>query len=240
MNTCISPEEIEAWELEAYLHGEAPARVVQHVARCSICHAKVTELRGLSQRLQRALARVDCPSAETLMQHRWRRLPRPRAREMDAHLAICVTCRAESATFAGPEPGPTQQMRTMVRQGLSVLTAIFQPSLSPVPILRGAESPSAIYRVSENDWEIILTHATGSRGYILTGQLLGTEPEELAGGQAGILAGAQLMLKTDLDPTGWFALQPLPAGRYTLWIDVGSVHIRVPEVVVGPHDPAPA
>ena len=55
MNTCISPEEIEAWELEAYLHGEAPARVVQHVARCSICHAKVTELRGLSQRLQRSL-----------------------------------------------------------------------------------------------------------------------------------------------------------------------------------------
>jgi hypothetical protein len=109
MNTCISPEQIEAWELEAYLHGDAPARVVQHVTRCPGCSARANELRGFHQRLQGALARVDCPSVETLSQHRWRQLPLERARETDAHLASCVSCRTEYAAFAGPEPGPAQQ-----------------------------------------------------------------------------------------------------------------------------------
>jgi len=239
MNTCISPEEIESWELEAYLHGDAPARVIQHVARCPACSARVSDQKGFHQRLQRALARIDCPSTEVLLQHRWRQLPMGRARAIDTHLVSCAACRAEYAAFAGPEPGPVQQMLVAASQWLSVLTAIFQPPLAPAPILRGAESPPAIYRVPEKDWEIMLTHATGSRGHVLTGQLLGAGPEELVGAQAGILADDRLLLTADLDSTGWFALQPLPAGRYTLWLDVGVLHIRAPEVIVGPQGSAP-
>lgn len=234
MNTCISPEEIEGWELEAYLHGDAPARVIQHVARCSACRARVNDQQGFHRRLQRALARADCPAADTLLQRRWGQLPLGRARVIDAHLASCAACRAEYAAFSGPEPGPVQQMLAAAGQRLSVLTAIFQPALAPAPVLRGAESPPAIYRVPERDWEIMLTYATGSRGHVLTGQLLGAGPEELTGAEAGILADDRLLLTTALDSTGWFALQPLPAGRYTLWLDVGALHIRAPEVVVGP------
>jgi len=118
MNTCISPTEIEAWELEAYLHGDAPARVVQHVARCPACQATVAEQREFSQRLQRVLSRADCPSAEMLMQHRWRQLPPSRATAIDAHLSRCSACRSEYAAYAGPEPSPAQQLVAAVRQGL--------------------------------------------------------------------------------------------------------------------------
>lgn len=120
MNTCIAPEEIEAWELEAYLYGDAPARVVQHVARCPACQATLAEQHDFSQRLQHVLTRADCPSAETLMQHRWRQLPPGRAKELDTHLALCSACRSEYAAFAGPEPepGPAQQLITTIRQGL--------------------------------------------------------------------------------------------------------------------------
>lgn len=239
MNTCTSNENIEAWELEAYLYGNAPVRVAAHVARCPACHARVAELRGFSQRLQRALVRVDCPSVDALMRHRWRQLPPDRARETDAHLASCTACQAEYATFTGPEPGPAQQLLSTVRHGWGLLTATLQLSLAPAPALRGPESPPTIYHVTETDWEIILTQATGSRGYILSGQLLGTDPEDLTGAQAGILAGDCLLLETAVDPTGWFALQPLPAGRYTLWLDVAATHIRAAEVVVGPEATAP-
>ncbi len=118
MNTCISPKDIEAWELEAYLHGDAPARVAQHVARCPACSATANELRDFHQRLQAVLARVDCPTTEMLLQHRWRQLPPGRAGEIDAHLARCSACRSEYAAYAGPEPGPAQQLVTVVRQGL--------------------------------------------------------------------------------------------------------------------------
>lgn len=234
MNTCISPEEIEAWELEAYLHGNASSKIVQHVARCPACSTRIDELRSFHHQLQRALARVDCPSAEALQQHRWRQLPQPTAREIDAHLKLCSACRAEYATFTGPEPGTAQQVLAAVRQRLSVLTAILQPSLAPAPVLRGADSPPTIYRVPETCWEIILTQTTGTRGHVLSGQLLGADPEEMAEAQAGILSDDKLLLETTLDQTGWFVLQPLPAGRYTLWLDVAATHIRAPEVTVGP------
>lgn len=239
MDTCTAPEEIEAWELEAYLHGHAPIRVAQHLARCPACSARADELRDAHQRLQRALARVDCPAPETLLLHRWRQLPPDRAHTMAAHLASCAACRTEYAAFVGPEPGPVQQLLAEVRQGWALLTATLQPALTPAPALRGAESPPAIYHVSETDWEIILTQTTGLRGYVLSGQLLGAEPEDLIGAQAGILADNRLLLETSVDPTGWFTLQPLPAGRYTLWIDVAATHIRAPEVMVGSKTSAP-
>jgi hypothetical protein len=239
MNTCISPEEIEAWELEAYLYGRAPARVVQHVARCPACSARVNELRDFHRRLQGALARVDCPPAEALLQHRWRQLPLDRTRKIDVHLANCAACRTEYAAFAGPEPGPVQQFLAGVRQRWGLLTATLQPSLTLAPARRGTETPPTIYRVPETDWEIVLTQTTGARGYVLSGQLLGADPEDLVEAQAGILADDELLLETTVDPTGWFALQPLPTGRYTLWIDVAAAHIRAPEVVVGPEPTAP-
>lgn len=234
MNTCISPEEIEDWELEAYLHGDAPARVIQHVARCPACSARVNDLQRFHQRLQRALARADCPPTETLLQHRWGQLPPLDARKIEAHLALCAACQAEYHTLLGPEPGPAQQFLAEVRRRWAVFTAVLQPPLAPAPALRGAESEPAIYRVPETDWEIVLTQATGAQGYILSGQLLGPEPEDLAAARAGIVADDRLLLETTVDPAGWFALQPLPAGRYALWIDVATAHIRAPEVVVGP------
>ncbi len=233
MRSCISPAEVEVWELEAYLHSDAPTRVVEHLERCPSCRAKVDELRDLHQRLQRALARADCPAAETLLQRRWNQLPPAQARSVDAHLAFCAACRADYASLLGSEPEAAPQVLAMVRQGLSLLMAVLQPP-TPLPALRGAETSPAIYRVPEKDWEIVLTHATGTRGYVLSGQLLGIASEELTGAQAGLLADDRLVLRTEVDRTGWFVLQPLPAGRYTLWLDVGTVHIRVPEVVVGP------
>jgi len=231
MKTCIAPAEVEAWELEAYLYGDAPAKVVDHITRCPACRAKAEELQDLHRRLQRALARADCPTTETLRQRRWNQLPQAQARSVDAHLAFCATCRAEYASLVGPEPGAAQQALAMVQQ---LLTAVFQPPSALAPVLRGAETPPAVYRVPEKDWEIVLTHVTGSHGYALTGQLLGIEAEELAAAQAGLLTDDRLVLRTDVDPTGWFVLQPLPAGQYTLWIEVGTIHIRVPEVIVGP------
>ena len=97
MNTCICPEEIEAWELEAYLHGDAPPRVAQHIARCPGCSARADELRDFHQRLKAALARADCPPTETLFQHRWRQLPRPRVKEIDAHLLRCAAAMRDRA-----------------------------------------------------------------------------------------------------------------------------------------------
>ncbi len=239
MDTCTAPEEIEAWELEAYLHGHAPIRVVQHVARCPACSARVNELQDFQQRLQRALARVDCPAPETLLLHRWHQLPPDRVRKVDTHLTSCAACRTEYAAFAGPESGPGQQFLTEARRGWAVLTATLQPLLAPAPAVRGAEAPPTVYRVPETTWEIILTQTTATRGYVLSGQLLGADAADLTNARAGLLANERLLLETAVDPTGWFGLQPLQAGRYTLWIDVVAAHIRAPEVVVGPEPTTP-
>ena len=208
MNTCISPKDIEAWELEAYLYGDAPARVTQHVARCPACSAKANELRDFHQRLQAVLARVDCPTTEMLLQHRWRQLPLDRAREMDAHLSRCSACRSEYAAYAGPEPGPAQQLAAAVRQGL-IEQGLMQGRAWLEPVTQR-------WREVQLHLGQLLTGADAQPAYALAG-LMGEgaapdPPVTLSGHFAPELANFELALVVTLEPA--------PAGEKQCQLEV--------------------
>ena len=237
MNRCVAPKEIEEWDLEAHIHGEARPQVARHLAQCVACRAQLAELQILDERLRSALARVDCPSVEELLIHRWNQLPPGRARRIEQHLASCGTCRKELASYAGPEENRASlrhESTSALARGLAVFVAILQPAPAMASALRGEGAEPTFYQVAENGWEIILTQAAIDTGYVLMGQLLTEDPAEVLGAQSGILAGESLLQETYLDDTGWFTLYASLAGAYTLWIETPHAHVCLPDVIIGP------
>ena len=47
VDLCIAPEEIQEGDLVAYLEGDAPLRVKDHIARCAFCAAEIEALRKI-------------------------------------------------------------------------------------------------------------------------------------------------------------------------------------------------
>jgi anti-sigma factor RsiW len=244
MTSCINPSEIEGWELEAYLEGDAPPAAAAHIAACPFCAQQVAALRRLDDALA-PLARFDCPPADELRQHRWGELPRGRQAEVQAHLAICRACQTEAAAFEGPGPGALDIARDWLRDRLRVLFAVplpaaalnparGGPTLAPPDAARGREVRSRVYQVTEAGWQVLLIEGANPQGHVLSGQVFGADEAALAAAQAGVVADDRLLLASAIDATGWFELQPLRAGAYTVWIELAGAHVRLPEIMVGP------
>ncbi|QBD82330.1 hypothetical protein EPA93_42680 [Ktedonosporobacter rubrisoli] len=98
---CSEPGAIREEEIVAYLAGEKvrPA-VVQHLARCQYCSARLATYRQMERELTSKLYRLDCPSNQVLGEYQLGFLDPKEVLRVQKHLEICKFCSAEVATLA--------------------------------------------------------------------------------------------------------------------------------------------
>lgn len=242
MDSCIAPEQIPDWQLEAYLDGEDTPELKQHLAVCASCTRRLAELEGLTRSLKSALSRAICPDVDELRAYKWKHLPPEQALAIENHLVNCLACRREVLSFSGPSPSSassgTDAAGTFARQIRLLVGKLTPAPAMKLPQVRGTGSKTMLYEIQESGWQLVLEEVTESRGYVLFGQLLGPEAALLASAQAMALAGGVIVREADLDPSGWFALRPLTAGSYELWIDTADTRVRIRELEIGEPPPA--
>ncbi|HFD39670.1 MAG TPA: hypothetical protein ENJ31_07490 [Anaerolineae bacterium] len=223
--TCVAPDEIEDWALQAYVDGEPLPAVADHLRRCPACAAKAEALRRWEGRLAQRLHRFDCPTLDDLRAFVWRALAPARRQPLADHLAVCLPCQDEVAALGRTLAAPPFAARIEARpQPVGLVGAVravwgrlVQPTWTPSLALRGLGQRQAIYQAGATD--VALTIETSGDRHALLGQALGPETE--TGGQVLLcdLEGVEVA-RADLDETGSFALTRLPPPPW-------EVHLRL-------------
>src|SRR5436309_1821070 len=113
----VSPE-----EMLAYIDGEAPPRVVEHLRSCPDCMAAARGYARVQRRLQRSLQRFDCPSPQRLGDYELDILAPEERTAVAGHVVECPRCTDELRTLrdflaleiAAPPIGPLERARRLI------------------------------------------------------------------------------------------------------------------------------
>ncbi len=236
---CIAPHEIADWELEAYVDGEAPTHVRQHIEKCAYCTAQVQARRRWQQALTRRLYRFDCPTAEELLDFCWHDLPPRAAQRIAAHLTRCSLCRQEVAQLravqdsAEAPPAVAQEAAPPLREQLEIIIARFiPPAPTLAPALRGLPR-GALYETAAGDISITLLGPDDQGTYMLDGQILAPALETWSGAVVRLVdSGGVEQQEVAVDETGRFTFTQVPAGAWHLRLRRAQQEIRVPLIEV--------
>jgi anti-sigma factor RsiW len=229
--TCINPNEIEDGDLMAYLHGDAPPQVIEHIARCAFCAAQVEQLRMVDAQLLIAFYRDACPRPEVLADFVLNRLPAANRLRVAAHVRGCSACSEEVAAvrdLADEEP-PSLLARLQESLALALIARPAAPSAAPA---RGRGWPC---RYEAGDLVVTLS--------VQVGNLAGRVRRRTAlsdtdySGQAWLLgketAAEEQVLRSQIDERGRFQFAAPAAGSYALLVQVGGQNVALESIRVG-------
>lgn len=249
---CINPNEIEYWQLEAYVDGERTPDVVQHLKHCSACRDETVLLERTNAQLSALLFRLRCPDPEALLNYQWGLLPEKQALVIAAHLSECSHCYTEANRLHPPVLSTSKETTA---KDINSVTGIFgqklrllvaqllpgDPMLAPVRSAkseldsgtRGPASTTDIYAVEELDWDIVLSYLVQSNAtYTLQGQLLGVSAEQVNAFKASLVHDDTVIGTVDLNEVGVFEFASLSTGEYTLCFHTEQVKVCIPHIAL--------
>jgi anti-sigma factor RsiW len=122
--TCVQPGAVTPDELVAFVDGEAPKRVVDHVRRCRRCRSEADRYAALSRRLGSLLYRFDCPPPHRLGEMEFGGLADDERLALARHVADCARCADELRTlrtFMADEPVPGPSLFARVQRVVATL-----------------------------------------------------------------------------------------------------------------------
>jgi len=224
---------IQEGDLLAYLDGEASSMVHDHVIHCAVCMAEAMELQQLRVELLAEFFRGSCPSTEQIMQYQIKELPRKQMRDVKKHLADCQHCRAELAELASvlvdkPEPNWLDQLTTAGRQ---ILAAVLLPGPSmPALVLRGKgqqEQTHQTYQAGNYQVKLTIIAPPLNEGlWQIQGKVTsaGAPSVEM---HVHLWQENQMIVADDLDEFGYFELQKVKGGTYTLAVESANTSIVI-------------
>jgi anti-sigma factor RsiW len=239
MNECIAPEEIREGELLAFAEGEAPPAVRDHVARCPACAEEAASLQQMNLLFAAAYYRAECPESELLLRYQAGLLAPAENKRVQRHVKSCQDCQAELVALAGESPpSALNRLGTAVSQSLKeigrqVIEAVLLPNqMQPALALRGESQQHAVYQAGP--YQIILAKVPPvavRNVWQVEGQLTGDDSEEM-NGRVSLQRGEELVASDNLDEFGFFALEEVPPGRYTLQIEVASSLVSLADLTI--------
>jgi len=171
--------------------------------------------------------------------------------QLQQHFDVCSHCRTEvvrlahmltlirSDTALDPPPAVSARALRIFRphsapEAPSLLQRIVaalqfdSAQLSPALSLRAVATPrQLLYSAGAYDLDLRLTPKQDA--WLLSGQVLG---DDVNTGQV-VLQGATDTVQTLLSPLGEFVLPPIPAGDYTLVVNLATYEIAVEPLQVG-------
>jgi anti-sigma factor RsiW len=181
LSTCSRPPALTDEALWAALDEVADASVVDHLAHCPYCAARLAALRRFGRALVSKLYRWGCPDVDTLGDYALGLLEGAAQRRVDDHLKTCVHCAGEVQalrSFLANEDAPAQRTRRApaddvprsLMRGITRVIATLMP-LEPGLALRGSDETNRIMAATPHESVIIETLCRGDMCE-LTGQLI--------------------------------------------------------------------
>jgi hypothetical protein len=235
--SCIRPGLVSTDDLVAYVVGEAPAAVADHVRSCPRCSAEVLTYARADRRLRRAMNRIKCPSAHRLGEYELGLVLGDERWAIAGHVAECQRCTAELRLlrgFIGDEPAPAPSLADRARR---VISAILMPT--PKLALGTFRGASAGETRSFRAGDVTITLGPGPaarrRRVSLDGLVVGDQgdPDQFAGREARLVPATGTSVVTVIDDLGSFLVDDVAPGVYRLELDLADRLIVVDDVSLG-------
>jgi hypothetical protein len=225
----------------AFVDGEAPLAVADHIRHCPSCGAEAADLSVLQGRLSTVLNRVDCPPTQLLGEYSLDLLVAEQRTAIAGHVLECVRCAAELQTLraflreealaAAPEAGAMARLRRVV-------ATLFVPTPSYAPgavALRGAADATAqTYQAAD----MTITLGPGAQPRRGRASMMGLMVREAGdaevppGSIARLLAPSGAVESAEIDELGNFTFDDLHPGTFVLELQLADTVVVVEDVTV--------
>lgn len=230
VDQCSKPTAIQESDLSDYLSGMAPANVIRHIKNCVACQKEVANLQVIHAFLDDVFYKNNCPDEEELLAYQAGFLTRSERKITQQHLSDCSSCTqfVSNLQLISEEPDPL--LTRIIQTGKRILAGIFKPALSqPAFALLGNEPQQQIYQADQ--YQIILTTSVplpGSNLWEIEGHIINhSNPQMCYKGHAVLLQDAKDVTSDEIDEFGFFALEDVSPGCYTLHVELPSTIIPI-------------
>ncbi len=225
--------DIQEGDLLAYLEGVAPPEVAARIAASPALSAAAAELRLLDTLMGSALQRSTCPELDDLLLYQAGLMTGVSQQQLARHIQGCPDCRHELAQLATPAAPPLpERLAAAGRRLLDALRVSAPPQ--PALALRGNAHQQLEYQAG--DYHLLLAiipPVAGEDIWQIEGQISHADaPAALPEATVQALRADNLVAQDSVDEFGFFALDQLPAGSYTLQIDLPEERVMVADVII--------
>lgn len=230
VDQCNKPTAIQERDLSDYLSGMAPANVIRHISNCVACQKEVATLQTIHAFLDDVFYKNDCPDEEELLAYQAGFLTRPEQNIIKQHVIDCLSCSQFVAHLQVIHEKPDPLLTRIIQTGKRILAGIFQPRRQqPALALLGDEQEEHVYQADQ--YQIILTTSIPLRGsnlWEIEGHIVNhQDPQMCYEGQVFLLQHAKDVTSDEIDEFGFFALEDISPGCYTLHIELSNIIIPI-------------
>jgi anti-sigma factor RsiW len=236
--SCSQPPPIGEDQISAVIDGVADPAVLEHLARCPSCSARLAAAHQGEQLLLANLYRWDCLDPTRLADYTLSRLSPAESAQVEAHLLECAACSAEVADLQRflsaelPAALPTPPAPAPPARPLRPLVARMAPPAQGLA-LRGEDSDLQIAEV-ETGTVILQLRRTEAGRATLIGQLIMEQQESWVGALVEVRQAGVAQAVTQVDALGGFVCAQLPAAPLELYI----IHERLAPILIAQVAPA--
>lgn len=223
----VNPTQIEDGDLLDYLDGSL--KVPEHMAY----QKNIAELLFIDSVLDELFYESDCPDEEALLAYASGFLPRTEKKVIEQHLPDCNRCTEFVAQLKQLSERPDPLLTRIIQTGKRILAPWLEPAARQTSFaLLGDDEKQYIYHAGEH--QIMLTtipQLPGTNLWQIEGHIINLHQQEmLYEGQVSILQEENFVINSDkLDEFGFFVLEEMTHGQYTLHIELENSIIPIPK-----------
>ncbi|HEU5101264.1 MAG TPA: hypothetical protein VFU22_19710 [Roseiflexaceae bacterium] len=210
---CSSPPPLTDDQISDALDQTATPEVIEHLARCPSCDARLEQARSVERVLGSNLFRWDCPPPLELAEYHLGTIAAERQRAIARHLEQCVRCSEEIGELVlfmrdeAPVAQPSAPARRSTSRGWSLGRLLPR---APALALRGGAAEPLMFE-ADGGVAIFLEVRPATGGQVeLHGQLVSDDQEGWTGALVEIRQAGVLRATAAIDDLGTFQSSALP------------------------------